>query len=268
MAKGFSLHIGLNAVDPGHYGGWDGALAACEFDAKDMAAIAKKRGFDETTLLLTGQATVAAVSEAIQDAAKRLSKGDIFLLTYAGHGGQVPDTNQDEADRKDETWVLYDRQFVDDELYKLYSTFKSGVRILVVSDSCHSGTVTRATPPWAAGEPAIRAMPAAVGQVTYRKNRAAYDGIQKANTGAESLPIKATVLLISGCQDNQVSQDGDHNGLFTGTMKKVWNNGKFAYGYRRFRDTIVARMPPTQTPNCYVIGAPNPGFENQRPFTV
>jgi hypothetical protein len=268
MAKGISLHIGLNAVDPAHYGGWDGALSACEYDAKDMLAIANKRGFAASTMLLTKQATVAAVSQAIQNAAKQLSKGDIFFLTYSGHGGQVPDTNQDEADRMDETWVLYDRQLVDDELYKLYSTFKSGVRIVVLSDSCHSGTVTRATPPWEASQPKIRVMPANVGKETYRKNKATYDGIQKANAGAESIALKATVVLISGCQDNQVSLDGSRNGLFTGTMKKVWNNGKFAYGYRRFRDSIVTRMPPTQTPNYYVIGAANPDFESQKPFTV
>ena len=36
--KGISLHIGLNAVNAADYGGWDGPLAACEFDANDMAA--------------------------------------------------------------------------------------------------------------------------------------------------------------------------------------------------------------------------------------
>lgn len=42
MAKGISLHIGLNSVDPVHYQGWDGKLAACEFDAKDMVALARR----------------------------------------------------------------------------------------------------------------------------------------------------------------------------------------------------------------------------------
>ena len=39
MAKGFSLHIGVNAVDPVHYSGWSGELAACEFDAESMLEI-------------------------------------------------------------------------------------------------------------------------------------------------------------------------------------------------------------------------------------
>ena len=38
--KALSLHIGLNAVDPKAYAGWSGPLAACEFDANDMAALA------------------------------------------------------------------------------------------------------------------------------------------------------------------------------------------------------------------------------------
>ncbi len=135
-----------------------------------MAAIAKKQGFESSSLLLTKAATVAAVVDAIQAAAKKLAKGDLFLLTYSGHGGQVPDKNFDEVDRADETWVLYDRQLVDDELYTLYSKFKSGVRILVLSDSCHSGTVVRAAP-WELQGPAARLMPPHVGDKTYRKTR-------------------------------------------------------------------------------------------------
>jgi hypothetical protein len=73
-----------------------------------------------------------------------LESGDFFWLTYSGHGGQVSDTNSDdETDEKDETWVLYDRQLVDLELYALWGEFKPGVRIFVLSDSCHSGSVTR-----------------------------------------------------------------------------------------------------------------------------
>jgi hypothetical protein len=107
MAKGISLHIGLNHVDPKHYQGWDGELNACITDAKDMRALAKKRGFAGNTLLLDGQATAEAVSAAILDASKKLSKGDIFLLTTRPWH-RVRDTNGDEKDndRMDETWVL------------------------------------------------------------------------------------------------------------------------------------------------------------------
>ena len=106
--SGLSLHIGLNRVDPAHYDGWNGALNACEFDANDMEALAKSRGF-EASKLLTDEATADAITAAIEDAADRLGPGDIFLVTYSGHGGQVPDKNaEEEPDRSDETWVAFD----------------------------------------------------------------------------------------------------------------------------------------------------------------
>lgn len=270
MAKGISLHFGLNHVDPKHYQGWDGALNACVSDAQDMRALAKKNNFAGNTLLLNEQATAAALTGSLQDASKKLVKGDILLLTYSGHGGQVRDTNGDEKDndRMDETWVLFDREFVDDELYMLWGKFKAGVRILVLSDSCHSGTVVRDIPSFLGGGPRPRAMPRAVGIKVEHANRALYRAIQKATRGSEKTKINASVLLISGCMDNQTSMDGDKNGAFTETLKKVWNGGKFNGNYRKLRDKIVSLMPSTQTPNYYLTGVPNPSYETQKPFAI
>jgi len=89
MTKGITLSIGLNSVDPKHYGGWSGDLNACEADAADVADIAKSRGF-KTETLLTKAATRKNVIQAFGKAAGSLKAGDIFLLFYSGHGGQVP----------------------------------------------------------------------------------------------------------------------------------------------------------------------------------
>jgi len=268
MPTGISLHIGLNRVDPDQYEGWDGKLTACEADARDMEALAKKQRFATRTLLLTKAATAGAVSGAILDASKALKSGDLFFLTYSGHGGQVNDTNGDEADRMDETWVCYDRQFVDDELYELWARFKTGVRIVVLSDSCHSGTVLRNIPAFVSGGPRIRAMPTTVARKVQKAHAKLYKRIQDEHPAAEKAEIAASVLLISGCMDNQTSRDGARNGLFTGTLKKVWNGGKFKGSYRKLRDTIVSRMPPDQTPNYFFVGAANPDFEAQKPWTI
>src|SRR3972149_2330925 len=142
MPKGIALTTGLNAVSPAHYGGWSGELNACEADAEDMAEIAKSKGFDVKTLL-TKEATRTNVIDGINKAASTLKAGDIFMLSYSGHGGQLPDLNSDEPDAQDETWCLYNGEFVDDELYALFGKFARGIRILVFSDSCHSGTVVK-----------------------------------------------------------------------------------------------------------------------------
>ena len=278
MPKGVAVTIGLNAVDPGHYGGWSGELNACEADGQDMASIAKSRGFDVTTLL-TKSATRAQVTDQISAAAKELKTGDIFMLSYSGHGGQVPDRNADEEDQEDETWCLYDGQLLDDELYALFGSFAAGVRLLVFSDSCHSGTVTKLAyyrgvggAPTAATSRArdvvYRFLPPGVALRTYRDNKAFYDQLGRQAKRERPGTVKASVLLISGCQDNQLSSDGDFNGLFTAQLLRVWSDGTFKGNYPRLHQMIVRRMPPDQTPNYFRVGRTNARFEGQRPFTV
>ena len=77
-------------------------------------------------VLLTKAATRAKVLAGIRAAARRLKKGDLFLLTYSGHGGQVPDVTGEEADSRDETWCLFDGELIDDELYFALSRFAAG----------------------------------------------------------------------------------------------------------------------------------------------
>lgn len=290
-AKGLSLHAGLNLVSGAHYGGWTGELSACEFDAEDMAALARAQGI-KATVLLTKKATRAALLARIRAAAKALKSGDLFFLSYSGHGGQVPDVTGEEGDKLDETWCLYDGQLIDDELYAELGRFAKGVRVLVLSDSCHSGTVTRATPPSPGAAPLVRSrmMPPAVAMRTYRDHQAFYDRLQRdvarAGDGKPADPdaalaqlalsprltalaakLKAAVILVSGCQDNQSSLDGEHNGAFTERLLRVWNQGKFEGNHAGFHAQIKARMPASQTPNLFVLG-PAAAFLRQRPFTL
>jgi hypothetical protein len=282
MARGISLHIGLNTVDPEHYDGWNGRLAACEFDANDMLAIADVRGFD-SELLLTRSATANAVTDAIRRASQELTSGDFFFCTYSGHGGQVPDRNGEESpDGMDETWVLFDRQLVDDELYSLWHGFEQGVRILVLSDSCHSGTMTRdaramfeAVVPMIVDrgiiddqKPRTKDLPRSVQDATYQQHRELYDDIQASNPTSDEVEVRAAVLLMSGCQDDQLSLDGNRNGLFTQTLRRVWNDGGFSGRYRRFHKEILALMPPTQTPNFFPLGTGTRAFSREQPFTI
>jgi metacaspase-1 len=293
--RGIGLHIGLNTVSGTHYGGWTGPLQACEFDANDMAALAAERGMS-STVLLTKKATRAAVLDAIRAAAKQLRGGDMFFMSFSGHGGQVPDVSGEERDDKlDETWCLYDGQLIDDELYLEFASFITGVRVLVLSDSCHSGSVVRAGPPQSGVSPPemrSKSMPTAVALRTYRDHRRFYDRLQQdVAAAAEKAGIvdpdtalaavaatsgrltkiarrmKPRVILISGCQDNQSSYDGDNNGAFTERLLTVWNNGRFNGNYAQFHATIKAGMPPVQTPNLFTMGSASK-FLLEPPFSV
>ncbi|MDX1170775.1 peptidase C14, caspase catalytic subunit p20 [Sinorhizobium medicae] len=280
---GRSLHVGLNSVSTAHYAGWEGPLRACEFDANDMQEIASALGY-HTKSLLTQAATRRNVVSEIKEASKDLKKGDIFFISYSGHGGQLPDFNNDENDATDETWCLYDGQLLDDELYELWSGFRAGVRVLVVSDSCHSGSVVRAPAPQelsladgqitVAGVP--RAMPMDIATRTFRQNREFYTGLGTSLANGEeqnqtreiSSPISCSVRLISGCQDNQLSLDGIGNGAFTAALISTWNHGRFNRPYAAFHRAIMMKLPSSQTPNHWQIGPKNPVFDAQTPFAI
>lgn len=309
-SKGISIHIGLNHVDPAAYNGWDGALSGCINDANDMNAIAEELGYS-ATLMTDSDATADNVVAAIGRAASELTSNDILFISYSGHGSQVADVNGDDEDGKDETWVLWDRELVDDELYALWAQFEAGVRIIMLSDSCHSGTMARMAAAYAelgaatkGGLAANAQLRTALAQVLPTRAPAAKAGMRpaprapeprrfktmpsdvravvshvhaKANAARQYLAgpsertraaIGASVILISGCQDYQLSLDGSANGLFTEKLKVIWNDGTFSGSYADFAKAIIAEMPVNQQPNYYTVGAPNPAFEAQNPFTV
>ena len=138
-----ALCIGIN-----NYPGTHMDLKGCVNDAKEWTAELESRAFNVTTLL-NGQATKAAMVNAFKAVIGQAVSGDTVVITYSGHGTFVPDLNGDEIDGLDEGLCPYDLQtggqaLLDDEIHELFSARKPGVRLVLISDSCHSGTVTRA----------------------------------------------------------------------------------------------------------------------------
>jgi hypothetical protein len=272
MANGYAVCIGLNTVNPVHYQGWNGKLNAPEKDAADIEALLKNAGF-KTDKILGSNATRANVRTALANAAASLVTGDILVVFYSGHGGQLPDLDGDEDDKLDETWCLYDGQMLDDELKQTWTRFREDVRILVLSDSCHSGTVAKLEAiqeRFTSETPKI--MPLEIALSTYTHNEAEYrryiEEVDNQKSVLNESAIRANVRLISGCQDNQSSYDGFYNSKFTEQLLKVWNGGKFRGNYSSFHIQIQTGLPAYQSPNHLVFGRPNMAYDMQIPFTI
>jgi metacaspase-1 len=278
--KGWSLHIGVKSVDAGHYGGTF-PLNSPHHDAAQMREIARSSGFI-ATVLPTDEARYAKVVEELRQAALGLSAGDYFLLTYSGHGGQVPDRNGDEleTDGLDETWCLFDRMLVDDEIYACLARFRPGVRILVVSDSCHSGSVVKgpSIASWigdleisgkSAAEEAgqIKTPPAEVVSAVYQKHQGLYDQSQRDFPQGKAIPVLASVIQLSACRDGQKARDGPPLSLFTQMLKTMWESHPTADLGDFFRG-VVALMPSYQTPQAMSLGPRDLVFESLPPFTI
>lgn len=277
---GWALHIGLNAVDPAHYAGWNGELAACENDMNDMAALSQRAGFASRTILRTGQATRASVLGAIRDLAQSATAADLVLVTYSGHGGQVPDLGGDEPrDDMDDTWCLYDGQLLDDELLLEWTKFPRGCRILVVSDSCHSAGMEKfAITDWDLARPQgrPRLTPPSIVRRTFEANEAFYTAIQRDTDAAfaakarsdREAAVAASVQLLAACREYELAYEDADNGRFTRALLETWDFGRFSGNYRKFYQQLASRTPGPQVPQHRAFGAPDAAFQGQQPFQI
>jgi len=275
---GRGITIGVNSIDPLHYG-TDGSLMSCENDAKAIASLAEKKGFVVKTLLTKDAIRNSVISE-IKRASNELTTGDIFLCYYSGHGGQLPDKNDDELEGYDQTWCLHDAQLVDDELYSLFAGFSDKVRILVISDSCHSGSVTKRAvfnPILDTNQTNIskdgiqyKFLPRKFVYETYEKNKDFYDEIiNNINFRKAISEVKAPSLLLAACQDNQYARAGMDLSLYTDKFLKVWDDGKFEGTYDTFHYKVQnIIMLADQSPNYFPFGQNYANFESQTPFTI
>lgn len=264
--RGYSLCIGVNEVDTNVYGSL-AKLKGPENDAQSVRDLLLSQGF-ASDILLTKSATSRNVLSWLTSMASVVAAGDSVVLFYSGHGGQVPDLGADENDRLDETLCLYDRMLVDDEIYAAFSRFNPQCNIVMLSDSCHSGTVLKNMGLLANGK-YLEAynyflssidlglsvgLPKALAPdrafALYAADASLYQGIQWACQPKGDVAIPA--VLISACLDSQSALDGSPNSLFTRRLLDVWGNGKFVGSYEDLHRSLSSGMSPMQCPNLYL----------------
>lgn len=142
--KGYALCVGVNLLDRRHYGDIAPDLLGAVPDAREMYKLAREAGYS-AALLTDERATTTAVQKFFQDQAGERASGDIVLVYFAGYGALV----RGAANRPYHALCLYDRMLVADELFELFPAFKTGVRVVMVTDSGAEGT-------WAESFPVIR----------------------------------------------------------------------------------------------------------------
>ncbi len=249
MAKGYAVLVGLKGVDPASYDGWDGASGCwgCELDVDNMDRILKSVGY-QTNVIKTEAATRDKILSSLYRAAETMRKGDIFVFYYSGHGGQQPDFNNDEMDGKDETLVAYDREVIDDKIHNALLKFTSGVRVVMISDSCNSGTNYR-------------------GMRTIKANE---NGIFRpvARNSNKDVSIKAQLIHLAGCRDGFTSAGYEGGGAFTMALCAAWQNGAFKGTFKDFHSKICKEIRSSQKPQYSEYGPVSDDYREQRAFDI
>ncbi len=287
--KGYSLHIGINVVDNNVYEGLQQLNAAVN-DADWWEKYAKGQGYN-TQKLTDADACSQNVLAQLQEYSQNLQPGDILLLTYSGHGGIVPNEKPSTVDNEpeDQTWCLYDRQMLDDELYDKFKDFKKGTRILVVSDSCHSGTVTKDVnsiqqdsiinldevladgmdQAFATRGFANRKLRTDIqSKIMHRDFERVYQPIQdRFKYEPKRKKVLASVKLLAACQDNQSTYDGAVNGLFTETLAKVLENDTRALDAFAIISAIK-KYYAYPYPNYFEYGSIIKSWDSSFPFAI
>ena len=263
-----ALCIGIN-----NYPGTQMDLQGCVNDANDWAAALAERGF-KVAKLLDEQATKAAMVAAMNDLIGKAGKSDSLVITYSGHGTYQPDEDGDEADGLDEALCPYDLQtngaaLVDDEIRAIFGARKAGVRIVLISDSCHSGTVTRAAKAENDADTRPRFMPMGnwLPAKLLPKDRAGKPATTMA-APAGTTPLlgaysnKLGDLLLAGCKEgpNNYSYDariaGRFNGAFTYYALKALKTLKEGATYADWHKAIVKYLPSASYPQApQIVGS-------------
>jgi metacaspase-1 len=141
-----ALCIGINAYAAPN------TLAGCVNDSQDwakgIAARGKKLGAKFLqAFLLNFAALKLAVLASIKKQVAATKSGHWLVVVNSGHGTRIVDKNGDEADGYDECLCPIDcdegQLITDDELYDIFSSKNDGAHIIFITDSCHSGTITR-----------------------------------------------------------------------------------------------------------------------------
>ncbi|MCC6445294.1 MAG: caspase family protein [Armatimonadetes bacterium] len=101
----------------------------------------------DVRLILDAAAAKAPMVSALKDhLLAGAQSGDALAFTNSSHGSCIPDTSGDEP-MYGEILCPYDvadNALTDDDLREMFAGLPQGVRLTVISDSCLSGTVTRA----------------------------------------------------------------------------------------------------------------------------
>lgn len=219
MAKK-ALCVGVN-----DYPGEGSDLNGCVNDAKAWAdLLIQHYAFPSgsVNVLLDAQAKKAHIIDGLKSLLAGAGSGDELVFTNSSHGTYLADTSGDEP-MYDEALCPYDSDqhlITDDELREIFSGLPEGVALTIISDSCHSGTVTRAalnenlpglkTP----DDRRVRFLhPSLIGRAVLSNPFQASD-----RTKVKYPESEMKEVLLSGCTASEYSYDALIGGTYHGAM--------------------------------------------------
>jgi hypothetical protein len=147
-----ALVIGIDAYQ--HVRQLKGAVA----DAQDIDGALRRSGVGDVTTLIDARADRASVLSAIQGLVARAGRGDLVILSLAGHGSQEPDkVHGTHPDGYEDVFLLAGfenagtgtrERILAAEFNHFIKQFEArGAHVLFIADTCYGGGMTRDVDP-------------------------------------------------------------------------------------------------------------------------
>jgi hypothetical protein len=125
-------------------------LKGAENDAKDLSDTLARARVADVIYLHGPNATRAKVVAGLKDLVSRAKKGDLVVISFAGHGTQIPEKIKTKPDGLDEAYLLFNFSNQNPDLVTgpemktwLAQLENAGVDVLYVVDTCYGGGMTR-----------------------------------------------------------------------------------------------------------------------------
>ncbi|WP_406685479.1 caspase family protein [Seonamhaeicola sp. MEBiC1930] len=214
------------------------------------------------TVLIDEQATYQGIKQALNNLYSKVNPDDIVVIHYSGHGQQIFDNNDEEIDGKDEALVPYDawvkynnnykgeRHLRDDELGNYITKFRNKLsnkgQLLLLLDSCHSGSSTRG------GKARGSAAVFAPSDWAPKKKDGDISGSDMTEDSKEKLSENAApFILISGASANELNYEYKGTGSLSYAFSKAMNSLGSNFSYNQLFAKIESQMnviSPKQNP--------------------
>lgn len=242
---------GLDYVNPIAYGGWSGACPGAALDAWLYNCILTSYDLPATALY-NEYAYYQNIINQTLTILPQIKLGGCLWLTISGHGTRTPDLNGDEDDGYDEQICLFNGRLKDDNVWYLLNhlhSYRPDIHILMISDTCHSGSNYRTGPLRLTDQP-----PSSSGSLAARPARTGL--VHQALAQAH----EPNLLHFAACPAASSAWGSPQGGIFTTALIDTFSTD---LTYAKWFSSAAALMPPNQRP---VIESTGTDFRNRRLF--
>ena len=181
IKKRRALLIGIN------YYGTTYQLSGCITDTQSLNdKFGSSYDIEIITDLTNKKPTRSVILSEFSALLESANSGDTILFAFSGHGSYTTDLNRDEIDGQDEMIISSDARSVIDDDFKtiIRQKLKTGATLIALFDSCHSGSI-----------------------LDLKYSYPSYT--VSVSSPLDTIDTAGTVILISGCLDDQTSAEAD-----------------------------------------------------------